>query len=153
MKISLNTQIYLGALLGVAFGIILGHSTLPPQTSAHLLFGFDLLGKIFIDLLKIIVIPLVFTSITTGIANLKKSPQSKRIWPTLILYAITTTALAAITGLIAMNYIKPGAGLDIHLFKENMNSFQVHSLSVNDFARSFVDALFMNPLAAMSQNN
>ena len=52
-----------------------------------------------------------------------------------------------------MNFIKPGVGLDIHLFKENMSSFQVHSLTVTGFARSFVDGVFMNPLTAMSQNN
>ena len=152
-KISLNTQIFLGALLGVAFGIILGHSALPSQTSSPFLFTFDLIGKIFINLLKMILIPLVFTSITAGIANLKNSPQSKRIWPTLILYSLTTTALAAITGLIAMNFIKPGVGLDIHLFKDNMNTFQAHSFSINDFAHHFIDSIFMNPLAAMAQNN
>ena len=140
VKISLNTQIFLGALLGVIFGIILGHTALPAQTCAQFLFGFDILGKIFINLLKMIMIPLVFTSITAGIANLKNSPQSRRIWPTLIVYSLTTTALAATTGLTAMNFIKPGVGLDIHLFKESMNAFHVHT------------TVFMNPLAAMSQN-
>jgi Na+/H+-dicarboxylate symporter len=153
MKISLNTQIFLGALLGVAFGIILGHSSLPSQTASAFIPGFELLGRIFINLLKMIVIPLIFTSITAGIANLKNSPQSRRMWPTLLLYSTTTTALAAITGLIAMNIIKPGVGLDIHLFKENINSFQIHSLSINGFVHNFIDNIFMNPLAAMSQNN
>jgi Na+/H+-dicarboxylate symporter len=153
LKTSLNTQIFLGALLGVVFGIILGHSSLPSQTSSPFLSGFGLLGKIFINLLKMILIPLVFSSICAGIANLKNSPQSNRVWPTLIFYSMTTTALAAITGLTAMNFIKPGVGLDIHLFKENISSFQFQSLSVSDFARRFIDGLFMNPLASMSQNN
>jgi len=154
MKISLNTQIFLGAFLGIAFGIILGHSpALPAQTNSSILSGFDLLGKIFINLLKMIMIPLIFTSITAGIANLKNSPQAKRIWPTLILYSITTTALAGITGLTAMNVIKPGLGLDTHLFKENMDSFHPHSLTVSEFAHNFVGHVFMNPLAAMGQNN
>ena len=153
MKTSLNTQILFSALLGIAFGIILGHTALPSQISSPLLFSFDLLGKIFINLLKMILIPLVFTSITTGIANLKNSPQSKRIWPTLILYSITTTALAAITGLTAMNLIKPGVGLDIHLFGEKLDSLPIHSLSVSEFAHSFINAVFMNPLTAMTQNN
>src|SRR5277367_1950144 len=104
MKMSLNTQIFLGAILGVTFGVLLGHTALPAQTNTPLLFAFDLLGKIFINLLKMILIPLVFTSITAGIANLKNSPQSRRIWPTLIFYSLTTTALAAITGLMAMNF-------------------------------------------------
>ena len=98
-------------------------------------------------------VPLVFTSITAGIANLKNSPQARHIWPTLIIYSLTTTALAAITGLTAMNFIKPGVGLDIHLFKENMDSVSAHSLTVSDFARKIIDDIFMNPLAAMSQNN
>lgn len=153
MKLTLNKQIFIGAILGVAFGIILGHASLPSQTRSPYLFGFDLLGKIFINLLKMIVIPLVFTSITAGIANLKNSPRSKRIWPTLIGYSLTTTALAAITGLITINFIKPGVGLDIHLFKENMNSFQAPSLTIGDFAHKFIDSIFMNPFTAMSQNN
>lgn len=153
MKPTLNTQIFLGAFMGIAFGIILGHSALPPQTSSPILFTFDLLGKIFINLLKMILIPLVFTSITAGIANLKNSPETKRIWPTLIGYSLITTCLAAITGLMAMNLIKPGVGLDIHLFKENISNFHAQSLSLSDFGRSFVDSLFVNPMAAMSQNN
>jgi Na+/H+-dicarboxylate symporter len=146
MKISLNTQIFLGALLGAAFGIILGHTALPSQTSSSFLSGFDLLGRIFINLLKMIVLPLIFTSITAGIANLKNSPHSKRIWPALILYSMTTTALAAITGLTAMNFIKPGIGLDIHLFKKNMDSFQAHSFTPSDLAHSY---LFMVILLAV----
>ena len=142
MRISLNRQILIGALLGIAFGIILGHSSLPLGSTTPYISGFELLGNIFINLLKMIMIPLVFTSITAGIANLKRSPQAGRIWPALLLYSTTTTALAAITGLIAMNFIKPGIGLDIHLFKENMTSFQARSLSFNDFVHT-----------AMSPNN
>jgi Na+/H+-dicarboxylate symporter len=153
MKISLNTQIFLGALLGVAFGVILGHSGLSSRTSSAPLLAFDLLGKCFIDLLKMILVPVIFTSITAGIANLKNSPQAKRIWPTLIGYSLTTTALAAITGLTAMNFIKPGVGLDVHLFKDDMGSFQAHALNAADLTRNFIDSVFTNPLAAMSQSN
>ena len=153
MRITLNTQILLGALLGMAFGIILGHSPLFSRSSTALLYSFDLIGKLFISLLKMIMIPLVFSSITAGIANLKNSNQPGRIWPTLIIYSITTTALAAVTGLIAMNMIKPGVGLDIHLFKANMDHFQAHSFSLHDFAQSLVNGILLHPLASISQNN
>jgi Na+/H+-dicarboxylate symporter len=153
MKVSLNAQIFLGALLGVILGLILGHSGLSPTTASPIIFSLELLGRIFINLLKMILIPLIFTSICAGIANLKNTPQTRRVWPTLIFYSLTTTTLAAVTGLIAMNFIKPGVGLDISLFKESMNSFQIHSLSLPDFAHHFIDSLFMNPLTAMSQNN
>ena len=100
MKITLNTQIFLGAFLGVAFGILFGHTAIPAPSSSSFLFAFDLLGQIFINLLKMIMVPLVFISITAGIANLKNSPQSRRIWTTLIFYSLTTTALAGTTGLL-----------------------------------------------------
>jgi len=138
MKISLNTQILFGASLGVTFGIILGHYT-PSQAASPYLSAFDLLGKIFINLLKMIMVPLVFTSITAGIANLINSSQSRRVWPTLIFYSLTTTALAGITGLIAMNFIKPGVGLDVHLFKDKTNTFQVHSFNIHDFANHLMN--------------
>ncbi len=153
MTISLNTQILSGALLGIGFGIILGHTGLTPSISSPCLSALGFLGTIFIDLLKMILMPLVFTSITAGIANLKKSPQANRIWPTLLLYSMSTTALAAITGLTAMNVIKPGIGLDLRLFQANIGSFQVHTVSLRDLAHRFVEGLFMNPLAAMTQNN
>ncbi|MDE2028339.1 MAG: dicarboxylate/amino acid:cation symporter, partial [Candidatus Omnitrophica bacterium] len=116
MIVSLNTQIFAGALLGAVFGLVLGHTGLSPAASP-LLSGLDLLGKIFIGLLKLLMVPLVFTSIAAGIANLKHSGRSRRVWPALILYSLTTTSLAAATGLTTMNLIKPGEGLDIHLFK------------------------------------
>jgi Na+/H+-dicarboxylate symporter len=153
MKISLNEQIFTGASLGIAFGVILGHSHLPPAKVFPWLSGFDLLGKIFIDLLKMIMIPLVFTSITAGVANLKRTPRSK-IWPTLIVYSLTTTALAATTGLIAMNLIKPGTEFTINLSKEmSFNSLQIPPLSFTDFAHKLIDGLLVNPFTAMSQNN
>jgi len=153
MKLSLNTQIIIGAFIGIAFGIIIGHTSLFSRNYTAILFPFDLMGKIFINLLKIILIPLVFTSITAGIANLKNSPQAKQIWPALILYSLTTTALAASTGLIVMNLIKPGVGLDIHLFKDNMNSFQVQTISVSDFGHRLFNSVFMHPLTAINQFN
>ncbi len=115
MKLSLNSQIFIGAVLGVAFGTILGHSPLASTTGKIFLPVFDLLGKVFLNLLKMIMVPLVFISITAGMANLKKTPHSRRIWMTLLLYSLTTTCLAAITGLTVMNLIKPGVGLNVHL--------------------------------------
>ena len=146
-------QIFLGALLGVVFGTILGHSSLPPETSRPYLWTFDVLGNIFINLLKMIVVPLIFASITSGIANLKNFPHARRLWPVLIAYSLTTTMLAAITGLTAMNLVKPGLGLDIRLFKEGMNAVSVHPLGTGDFIHQLINNMFANPLTAMSQNN
>lgn len=153
MKTTLNQQIFIGAAAGIFFGYILGHTGLAHETIAPFLAAFDLLGKIFINLLKMILIPMIFTSITAGIANLRGTAHGKYIWSTFLIYSLTTTTLAAITGLVVMNVFKPGAGLNIQLFKEHMSTYQAQSFSVHDFSQSLFSGIFMNPITAMSQNN
>jgi Na+/H+-dicarboxylate symporter len=139
MKMSLNTQIFLGAFLGLIFGIILGHSGLAAVNTQPFLSTLDLVGRIFIGLLQLIMFPLIFTAISTGIGNLKNAPQAGRIWPVLILYSLSTTALAAATGLLVMNAVKAGAGLDVTLFKESMNSFQARTPAFHDITRHLMN--------------
>ena len=70
---SLNVQILLGAILGVGLGLYfhyLGAENHLVQTG---LYTSGLVGTLFIDLLKMILIPLVFCSITVGIANLRQN--------------------------------------------------------------------------------
>lgn len=154
MKITLNSQIFTGAMLGLFFGMILGHSNLPTAAAASWLSVLDLFGRIFINLLKMIVIPLVFVSITAGIANLKRTEHSYRIWPTLILYSMTTTGLAVITGLVAMNLIKPGAGLYINFSKDNSFDPLLSSApGFIEFFRRLADGILVPPVTAMSRGN
>ncbi len=153
LRWTLNTQILLGAAIGIAAGYILGHTSCPPTVASPLLFIFGLFGKIFISLLKMIVVPLVFTSLTAGIANLQLTPQTHRMWWTLFLFFLFTTTVAAATGLLAANIFKPGAGLDIHVFKDSMSAYTWRPLSLDGFGPEFVQALFANPVTAMAQNN
>lgn len=44
------------------------------------IYGFSLLGTLFIDLLKMVLVPLVFTSIAVGVANLRLHSQLHRVW-------------------------------------------------------------------------
>ena len=79
---SLNLQILLGAVFGIALGAYfhdLGASH--PLTQGGV-YAASLLGTLFIDLLKMVLIPLVFCSIAVGIANLR---QHQQIYPHLLL--------------------------------------------------------------------
>lgn len=153
MRLTLNTQILFGALIGIMAGFILSHSFLPLQVTVPLLYIFNTIGHLFINLLKMILIPLIFSSIVSGITNLQGSSNANRIWPTLLIYSLTTSFLAAATGLLAVNIFKPGANLNIHLFQEHMSHFQAQSMTLADFGKSFIDGLLTNPIAAMAQNN
>ena len=74
---SLNTQILLAAILGAAFGFLLNQF---PQTQffEFSLYGLGIAGSVFIGLLKMLLIPLIFSSIVVGVANLQAGGQLSR---------------------------------------------------------------------------
>ncbi len=151
MKISLNLQIIIGAVVGVLFGFILnGLGSNSPIYSSSIYFC-DIIGKnIFIGLLKMILIPLVFTSITVGIANLREHAQMDRVWKTSLIYFISTTALSVLLGMIVINLFKPGVGLEIALFQDSMATFNLEGMTLSEFFRNFISHLFLNPFYAMA---
>lgn len=104
-KLALHWQIVIGIVAGLLFGILC------TQISGGRPFIIDWVkpfGTIFINLLKLIAIPLIIVSLIKGVSDLKDISQlSKLGFKTIGLY-LTTTVLAVSTGLIAVNVIKPG---------------------------------------------
>ncbi len=108
-KIPLTGWIFIGIGLGIAAGIIFGESVVS--------FA-GMLGDIFLRLLKMVIIPLIFTSITAGVIGLGNSKSLGRLgWKTL-LYYVSTSLLAILTGLFLSNLIRPGVGADLNLAEE-----------------------------------
>lgn len=150
---SLNAQILLGAIFGVAAGVYLHGLGAGHQTAQMVLYASGLVGTLFIDLLKMVLIPLVFCSITVGIANLRQHQQMQRVWVTTILFFISSMAIAIVLGMAASLYFKPGAGISINLFEHAMQNFEAKQLPLPEFFAQFLHGLFVNPFAALSQGN
>ena len=89
IKIALPWQILIGLLLGAMFGITL------PQYAGYI----DWAGQIFLRALKMIIIPLVFTSLVVGVASINSSKDLGRIAGKTMLYYLATTAIAIAIGL------------------------------------------------------
>ena len=100
---SLNLQILIAACLGVAIGWLTG--TLPADAPVRegVLYASTLLGSIFIGLLKMVLIPLIFTSIVVGVANLQAHHQVHRVWGGALVYFTLTTSAAMLVALVAAN--------------------------------------------------
>ena len=151
MKISLNAQIFTGAMIGISTGIYLHTIGPDTQTAGTILYGCDIVGEIFIDLLKMILIPLVFTSIAVGIGNLKAHTEMQRIWKMTLIYFLATPAIAALLGLILVNAVKPGKGLEISMFQNALSSFHSENMTLVQFTKSFFANLFVDPIKAMAE--
>ena len=150
---SLNIQILIGAVVGVLVGLYFQTlGAIHPVVTSGIYFS-GLVGTLFIDLLKMILIPLVFCSISVGIANLRQHQQMHRVWVTTLLFFISSMAIAIVLGLSASLYFKPGSGLPLDMFKGAMQNFEARQLPLPEFFAQFLHGLFVNPFAALSQGN
>ena len=150
---SLNSQIIIGALLGLLLGGLFAN--LAPDSSLHEwgLYACGLIGGIFIDLLKMVLVPLVFTSIVVGVANLRSHHNMQKVWLTTLLFSLTTTSLSIVIGLGAAHIFAPGKGMNLAMFHDAIQGFQAAQLTMPEFFAKFLHALFINPVAALAQGS
>ncbi len=150
---SLNLQILIGAIAGLGLGWYFHGLGTEHETVKLGLYSAGLLATLFIDLLKMILIPLVFCSITVGIANLRQHQQMHQVWVATLAFFVASMAIAIALGLFASNYFKPGVGMHLAMFADAMKSFEAKQLPLPDFFAQFLHGIFINPFSALSQGN
>jgi len=152
-KPSLNAQILFGVAAGVVLGLALaalGKESAAAQTGLYLS---ELIGTLFIDLLKMVLIPLVFTSIAFGVANLRAHRQMHRVWKATLGFFVFSMALAILLGMTAANLVRPGEELQLAMFQDAMQGFQAKNMSLSEFFAHLLHTLFQNPVTALAQSN
>lgn len=138
-KIALHWQILIAICIAIPFGIFF--YDFAPKISW--------LGDLFIRALKMVVIPIVFTSLVMGVSSLGTSKDLGRLaWKTLSFY-LFTTAVAAVLGVLLVNLIKPGIGADLNL-RESATGFDITKLSLFD---QLVGIIPDNIFAVLSAGN
>ncbi len=146
---SLNVQLIFAAIFGVGIGAILNVKDVPQEASILYLSG--LAGTVFVALLKMVLIPLVFLSISVGVSSLKAHVNMGKIWRWTFGYFVFSMALAIATGMVLVHIFKPGVGADLSLFTSAMASHQSPTADVGNFLHTFIVTLFQNPIAAMAE--
>lgn len=152
-RLSLNTQILVGCLAGVAGGLAIAALGPGEPLSQHTLYGAKLVGTLFLDLLRMILIPLVFSSIVVGVANLRAHQEMHRVWTTTLGFFFLSMALAIVLGFTAANVFRPGEGMELALFAEATRSFQARQMPLPDYIAQFLHGLFENPVKALAQGD
>jgi len=121
---ALHTKILVGLVVGAALGVT---ANLTLGTDARLIWFVDTIaqpiGQIFLRLLFMVVIPLVFTSVTLGVASLGDMRRIGRIGVKTLLFFLSTTAVAAVIGLTIVNLVRPGDSIDQALKNDLMQEF------------------------------
>ena len=97
-------------LVAMAAGAVVGYLLGPTGQVAglNLLPLFDFLGTIFINMLKMVVVPLISASIITGVAALGSGRDLGRLGIKTLTFYVVTTLLAVLTALVIVNFVQPG---------------------------------------------
>ncbi len=94
-------------IIGVIAGVLSGWFFGPAMQSV------GWLGTLFLNALKMMIIPLILAAVISGVASLGDVRKLGRIGGVTLIYYTSTTAIAVLIGLIVVNIIQPGAGLDL----------------------------------------
>ena len=103
----LSVRILIAMVLGIVVGRLMGESA----------SVFTPLGTLFIQLIKMLVVPLVFVSIVSGSASLGATNSAGRIGIITILYILLTTVTAILLAFLVGGWLKPGAGISVDLIR------------------------------------
>ena len=151
----LHTRILLGLILGAIVGVIFNLTARDNATLAWLLTNVtDPFGRVWLNALIMVVIPLILSTVALGVAGLGSLAHVGRIGLATLLTFLMLTAAATALGLVAVNMIEPGAGLDPEVTARLMDTYRGQAqgamglsqgaLSVN----TFVNMVPRNPIAA-----
>ncbi|GAB3048755.1 glutamate/aspartate:proton symporter GltP [Acinetobacter apis] len=140
VKISLAWQILIALVLGVIVGAILHDQT---ELRDHVVTNFlKPAGQIFISLIKMIVVPIVISTLILGIAGVGDSKKLGTLGLKTIIYFEVITTVAIILGIFLANTFQPGIGVDMSLLhKVDISQYQHTTEQVQSGSHSFVQTL------------
>ncbi|MBK1703818.1 dicarboxylate/amino acid:cation symporter [Halochromatium glycolicum] len=106
LKLKLHWQILIALALAVVVGLLVGEDGNLFGVSFHAIF--DFIGQLFLNALKMLIVPLIVSSIIVGVASIGDSDNLGRLGGKTIGYYALTSLLAIIVGLMVVNLIQPG---------------------------------------------
>jgi len=138
-------HLYLQVLVAIVAGVLLGHFY--PATGEAL----KPIGDGFIKLVKMIIAPVIFLTIVTGIAGMRDLASVGRVAGKAFAYFLTFSTLALIVGMIVGNLIQPGAGLNIDpttldTSKVTEYAAKAHDTTITGFLTGIIPDTFISAL-------
>ena len=122
--------LYVQVIFAIAIGIVLGNFW-PDQS-----VGLKILGDGFIALVKMIIAPVIFVTVVTGLASMNNLSTVGRVTGKAMLYFLTFSSLALVIGMVVANVVQPGQGMNIDVssldpksIKDYVDASKEHSLT------------------------
>src|SRR5947208_16550445 len=103
----LYTSLYLQVIVAIVVGVLIGHFY--PETGTAM----KPLGDGFIKLIKMIIAPIIFCTVVVGIAGMEDMKKVGKTGGYALLYFEVVSSIALVVGLVIVNVVQPGAGMNI----------------------------------------
>ena len=144
MKLNLWQQVVIGLILGIIAGVILGKDAAPLK----------ILGTVFFNLIKMVIVPLIFFALLSGITSMDSGESATRVGIKSFTTYMLTASFAVIIGLASGTIFKPGVGVDLSNLVSSSTvanaSNHAASPSVTDF---IIGLISTNPIQSMASDN
>jgi Na+/H+-dicarboxylate symporter len=149
-KLALHWKILIGMALGVVFGAFL---SFVPNGSEFIKDYIKPFGTIFINLLKLIAVPLILASLIKGVSDLKDISKLSQMGGRTILTYLITTLTAVTIGLILVNVIQPGKSISVETRNELVEAYSTNTQEKQAAAAKQKEAGPLNALVEMVPSN
>ena len=143
MLSKLGTWIIAATILGAVAGLVMGESAKM----------FAPVGDLFMQLIKMVVIPMVFFSLVGGGASLGNSKSAGKIGIVTFIYYAVTTVISVAIGLLFGELFKPGAGISLETFNAVASNEFADKGALPGFWETIIGFVPSNPFAALVEGN
>ena len=139
--------LYFRVIAGILLGVVLG--VFAPSTASKM----EPFGLGFIKLVRMMIGPIIFFTVVVGIASIGDMRKLGRVGVKALLYFEVVTSIALVIGLLVVDVIQPGAGMDVDASKLDASAIQgyaaqAHSLKTVDFIMNIIPTTFIGAFAA-----
>ncbi len=136
IKLALHWQILIALVAAVLFGYFV------PLWINYVSW----MGDVFLRGLKMVIIPLIFTSIISGVTGMGSGKDLGRLGLKTFMYYLSTSTLAILTGLLIVNMVKPGVGVDLG-FSETVEGLTEKAGSIKDILYKIIPENIVDAMA------
>src|SRR5258707_7647124 len=148
----LTLIIFIGMVLGIAVGYACHQLWPDPQTAKTVAGYISLMTDIFLRLIKMIIAPLVFSTLVVGVAHMGDTKAIGRIGGKAMLWFVSASLVSLLLGMVMVNLMRPGDSLNLPLPDAGASAnLKVASLSLKEFVvhlvpRSVFEAMATNEI-------
>jgi Na+/H+-dicarboxylate symporter len=145
-----TTFILIGMILGIVIGYACNMAFPDPKTAAQVAGYISIITDVFLRLIKMIIAPLVFSTLIVGIAHMGDSSSVGRIGGKTMIWFVGASLVSLLLGMMMVNLLQPGASLNLPLPDAGTSTnLKVSSLTLKEFVTHLVPK---SVVEAMAQN-